>query len=147
MAADSFATGAGIIRCANKGGFSLNDYDQEALVDEVLGIIGDISYKPGSSFRVGPMNQSGAFIQHVQDAPDCNNPEAGSVEQRGRKHYVSSHACESEIVQTAFYAVKQFEEHECREWFEWKGYRIYGPHISIWALAGVSGKTESRDDK
>ena len=116
----------------------------EAFLGDVQNILDHISYKPDTGFRCGLMGD-GVFIQHYQMIPDCNDPKAGKTEQRGGKYYVSTYSCESEIVQKAFYACKQFEEHEVREWFEWAGYRLFGPHISMYALAEVCHRTDQRE--
>lgn len=52
----------------------------------------------------------------------------------GGKAYLSEHATDSELVQTIFGLYKGYYEHEARETFQWKGRRIFGPHISSEAL-------------
>ncbi len=71
-------------------------------------------------------------------------PDGPSVRWRTRKHYVSSHACESEVIQTMLYAALQGVEHEARESFKVEGKRLYGPHINHIALAAVCEYTEER---
>lgn len=53
------------------------------------------------------------------------------IEWKGRKWFLSFHMTTTEIVQTAFFAVKTAMEHEVRETFKYKGQAVYGPHIDI----------------
>lgn len=52
-------------------------------------------------------------------------------EQACRKWYISSHAVDSEVLQTVFKAVLTAEEHETRELFKYDGVPVFGPHVSI----------------
>jgi hypothetical protein len=54
---------------------------------------------------------------------------------RGRKYVLSSHMTTSEVVQTAFMAVKQFQEHELRESFRYRGELVFNPHLDLDELA------------
>ncbi len=62
----------------------------------------------------------------------------------GGKAYLSPHATDSELLQTIFGLYKGYWEHEARESFEWRGRRIYGPHISAEALWGIARKVDVR---
>lgn len=55
--------------------------------------------------------------------------------QMGRKWPLSIHMCESEIVQTVFSAITQWEEHERRETFRFCKQRIFSPHLNLSRLA------------
>lgn len=55
----------------------------------------------------------------------------GIKEQAGRKWRLSKHMTDSEIVQTAFLAVRTAQEHELREQFKYKGYAIFNPHFDL----------------
>jgi hypothetical protein len=48
-----------------------------------------------------------------------------------RKWYVSSHATESEVVQTVFLAALIAQEHELRENFKFMGKDIFNPHHDV----------------
>lgn len=50
------------------------------------------------------------------------------------KAYLSPHATDSELLQTMFGLYKGYWEHEARENFEWRGRRIYGPHMDARVL-------------
>lgn len=69
----------------------------------------------------------------------------GKVEhQPCRKWFLSQHMTEGELVQTAFAAALQAEEHECREFFMYAGHRIMNPHLSLQALISRAHMTEGR---
>lgn len=65
----------------------------------------------------------------------------------GGKAYLSSHATDSELVQTIFGLYKGYFEHEARESFEWRGRRVFGPHISTEALWDVARRVDVRSAK
>ena len=64
------------------------------------------------------------------------------VLQTGRKFYVSRFARPSEVVQTAFLAVKLALEHEARETFTLDGVAIFSPHFDL--QAATAGKKDER---
>lgn len=69
----------------------------------------------------------------------------GNIElQSCRKHYLSEHMTETELVQTAFAAALQAEEHECREFFKYGNARPFQPHTNIRALIHASVNTDRR---
>jgi hypothetical protein len=44
------------------------------------------------------------------------------------------------LTRIAFGLFRAYEEHECREFFQWKGRSIFGPHISsesLWLVANT----------
>jgi hypothetical protein len=62
----------------------------------------------------------------------------GRTRQYGRKWYVSAHAVENEVIQTALMAVLTALEHEAREDFRYRGEAIYAPHFAPEALLLVA---------
>ncbi|QDH91660.1 hypothetical protein QDA01_gp29 [Microbacterium phage Cinna] len=62
----------------------------------------------------------------------------------GGKAYLSPHATDSELIQTMFGLYKGYWEHEARENFEWRGRRVFGPHISTEALWDVATRVDVR---
>lgn len=65
--------------------------------------------------------------------------------QKGRKWFISTHATESEVVQTALLAVLVATEHEVRESFRFNETQVFGPHQNVHDLvlamqSGVVGK-------
>ena len=63
---------------------------------------------------------------------------------KGRKWMLSPHMTKSEVVQTAFLAVKTAEEHEMREKFTYCGRPIFGPHQDVDTLWQNCDKTDER---
>lgn len=62
----------------------------------------------------------------------------------GGKAYLSEHASDSELVQTIFGLYKGYWEHEARESFQWRGRRVFGPHIATEALWDVARRVDVR---
>lgn len=62
----------------------------------------------------------------------------------GGKAYLSEHATDSELVQTIFGLYRAYFEHEARETFEWRGRRVFGPHIDTAALWEVARRVDVR---
>jgi hypothetical protein len=62
----------------------------------------------------------------------------------GGKAYLSKHATDSELVQTVFGLYKGYWEHESRETFQWRGRRVFGPHIDTEALWEIANRTDAR---
>lgn len=71
-------------------------------------------------------------------AADTAQPGAPLERQFGRWWLITHSMTNSEIVQTAFLAIKTAEEHELREHFRFRGEPIFGPHFSVDALAKLS---------
>jgi len=65
----------------------------------------------------------------------------------GGKAYLTPHATDSELVQTVFGLYKGYWEHEARETFEWRGRRVFGPHISTEALWEIARRVDVRSAK
>ncbi len=65
----------------------------------------------------------------------------------GGKAYLSEHATDSELVQTIFNLYKGYWEHEARESFQWRGRRVFGPHIATEALWEVARRVDVRSAK
>jgi hypothetical protein len=64
--------------------------------------------------------------------------EANGEVQSGRKWYISPHATEGEVVQTALKAVLTALEHEAREAFTYEGSAIFAPHFRMDALVALA---------
>lgn len=77
----------------------------------------------------------------------CNNLpylQVRSGKFSGRKWLLSHWMVDSEIVSTCLKAILTFAEHEIREAFRYRGCPVYGPHISVDALAEVCHRIEAR---
>lgn len=111
----------------------------------VLGITGSIRYK-NWGLVVGNESGSGrVYLQWKFMAPDyVNNPNGPHILWPTRKYHLSEHMTDGEIVQTAFFAAVQAEEHEAREAFSYKGKHLFNPHIDLDALMAVADKIKGR---
>ena len=63
---------------------------------------------------------------------------------RGGKYTVASDATLSEVVQAVFGLYRNYEEHECREWFKYRGRRVFGPHMDVEELWNIAKITDAR---
>ena len=78
----------------------------------------------------------------------CNVHGGELCEQSGRKWFLSYHMTDSEVVGTAFLAVKTAVEHEVREQFKFMNQPIYKPHYNVYELHNLAmvGLKDKRDD-
>jgi hypothetical protein len=102
-------------------------------------LLGDVEYGRNTGWRVAP---DGSWLQVVRFADATKAGDSASL--FGRKWRLSPHMVRAEVVQTAFAAVRAFEEHEARELFRWRGRAVFGPHIDLDALHGACVSTEAR---
>ena len=94
------------------------------------------SYSPGSS--------DGALLWAKYEDADVYT---GKYEwQTTRKWYISSHATDSEILQTILKLCLTSAEHRVRESFLYGGKRIFGPHIKIDAHMLACDNVDHRED-
>lgn len=93
---------------------------------------------PNLVFKVGETTQGELFLQIIYDEEDVDTGKVS--EQKGRKWLLSEHMTTSEIVQTAFKAVMTSMEHRTREWFTYRGARVFCPHFDVEALAAVASE-------
>lgn len=109
-----------------------------------IGVVLDsIAYKDWClEWRFEPGN---AYLQWRFNAPDYSGGQVGGSKWwTTRKYQLSRHMTESELVQTAFLAALQAEEHECREAFRYMDKAPFNPHISVAALMSVCDQLEVR---
>jgi hypothetical protein len=62
----------------------------------------------------------------------------------GGKAYLSPRMSKSELTRLIFGLFKAYEEHECREFFKWRGRAIFGPHVDSDALWEVAERFDYR---
>ena len=96
-------------------------------LEEILKLV---EYKPDFFFRV-----EDDFIQLCENAT-CNRSGKPFLS-KGRKWKWSQYMTKSEVVTTCLKAVLQYEEHEARENFKYKGLSIFDPHWDcdqLWEL-------------
>lgn len=80
-------------------------------------------------------SRGSVYLRAEYDEPDIYT---GVVErQHTRKWLLSPLMTDSEIVQTAFKLCMTSMEHRCREGFQYKGARIFGPHFDVNDLAAL----------
>ncbi len=92
--------------------------------EELQSIIDTIQYKDGFSFIVAD-----DFIQ-LREMTTCNRS-GQPYESKGRKWKWSQFMTKSEVVTTCLKACLQYEEHEARENFKYKGVSIFDPHYDV----------------
>ncbi len=106
-------------------------------------VLSHVSYKDWSlKFTLDPQRNLAPFLQWRFTTACAKSGE--SIEQTGRKWYLSLYMTESELVLTAFKAALTAEEHECREHFTYQGHRILNPHISVRALISICADEDIR---
>lgn len=83
------------------------------------------------------------FVQACLWRADTNNVLA--VEWGyGSKIAVSPHMAHGELVKKFLVAALGYAEHEVREAFQFRGHRIFNPHIPVEALCAIAEMTETR---
>lgn len=100
--------------------------------DEIAKVVADIRY-PGHEFQLLERGTDLAL-------------RVGNGTMWGRKWLLSQFMTRSEIVQTAFLALKTWTEHEMREQFLYKGRAVFGPHISVDEFYEIAGRLDVRHE-
>lgn len=97
---------------------------------------------------ITPTTESGVeprvYIQAIYESPCSKTGEM--MEWKGRKHYLSEHMTDDEVVKTAYVAVKMAVEHEVMEGFKFAGVTIFNPHVPYNVLMEVSNEEVTRED-
>jgi hypothetical protein len=96
--------------------------------ERFIELLDAITYKEGWRFDVYATNGQ-LYLQAVFPAP-CAISGREQI-QKGRKWLLSPHMTTSEFVATVFKACLTAEEHEARECFTYRAYRVYGPHLDV----------------
>ena len=108
------------------------DESTEAQIDRLARIVEEIDLGMDCTVRLGYSEKKGPFVQIQCYRRDVITGEMGFG--RGGKGYPSEHATDSEIIQMIFGLYLSYWTHEARENFQWRGRRVFGPHISTEAL-------------
>jgi hypothetical protein len=120
---------------------------EENFADRLARIAGEVELAEHFTIRIGRDEEPGSrFYYQIQ----CWREDAITGEMGfgyGGKAYLSPHASDSELVQTIFGLYKAYWEHEARETFQWRGRRVFGPHISTEALWDVARRVDLRSAK
>lgn len=90
-------------------------------------MLAEIDYKQ-HRFMVDTTD-GGFFIRTRCEEEDVRNGEI--TVQFGRRWFISENASRGDVVRTAFKAIMTWEEHEVREYFLYKGQRIFDPHFDL----------------
>lgn len=108
-------------------------------------VLEEISYKDGYGLLLAKdkKDPQGRWYYQVEcERPDTFTGEMGIG--RGGKAYLSPHMTTSELTRVIFGLFKAYEEHETREFFQWRGRAIFGPHIDSEALWRVAEELDFR---
>lgn len=111
--------------------------------EEIRQIASKIEYKEEWKLTVGLPEHDNIKMWWTFKAPCVKTGEFGEV--NSRKWGVSRWSTESEVVQTALMAALAAEEHEAREAFQYKGKRVFNPHIDVNVLLEVCNVEDVRD--
>lgn len=114
---------------------------------EIIGIVNEISYKPGWSIIVA---EEAPFVTvqidvsaQTEAALDSTKTDGTRTPWRSGKKYLSTAMCRQEIVGACFGMISDAESHEMREWFRYRGASIYNPHLDPDSLVSVARKASS----
>lgn len=115
-------------------------------LENILSIINNIEYKDWAC-RAESLGD-GFYIQLGWDGIELEkfsgHTEETLIELTGRKWYISSHATNSEVIQTVFLAVKTAELHEIHENFKYKNKTVFNPHYNIEELVSKDISEDTR---
>lgn len=112
------------------------------LWDRVAQIVSEIGYKPGYDLEIDRDDDDTIFIQVICWRPDTYTGLMGWG--RGGRGYPTDQMGDGEIIRMAFGLFMAYETHECREAFEWRERRVFGPHIDIKAQWEAAGHLENQ---
>jgi hypothetical protein len=86
------------------------------------------------------------FLQ-IQFMAEDHTPKEVIIERQFcRKWQLSTHMSRTELVRTAYKAVRAAEVHELQEKFKFRGVAIYNPHIDVDALYRVADEHDRRKE-
>lgn len=101
-------------------------------------VLKEVDAHPGLLIR---LRQEPGGRYYIQAAANWEDLGLGP---RSRKWMLSEHMTPSEIVRTVFMATLSFYEHECREYFLYRGKRVFSPHIDVEALVSIADREDRR---
>lgn len=116
-------------------------------LQEIVEIIGRITYKPGWQLLLG-MDGERPFLQvevsvEAEASMDSHKRDGTREPWKSGKRYLSLHMCRQEVVGAALALIKDAEMHEVHEWFRYRGASIFNPHLDPEVLVEVARKKTS----
>lgn len=120
----------------------MSDENQKAFKTRLRKLLTQITYKT-NWYVVVVNDKAGIYLQLQLQVSNSS----GDCSLHGRKWRLSDHMTDSEIIQTAFKAFLTFEEHECREMFEFQGAKVFGPHHDVHDLVFAIKNGAITEDK
>ena len=112
--------------------------------NEMEKILGDIKFRDWE-IQITTKGNGTIYLQVVFWTDDNWESTGKMTEQRGRKWLLSEHMTKTEIVNTAWFAVKTVIEHEAREEFKYKGVDIYNSNIDVDSLLRIAHEEDVRE--
>jgi hypothetical protein len=115
----------------------------ETFYARLMRIVDDISLPENFKVLVGCTELNMYYFQIECWRMDVITKEEGPG--YGGKAFLDPDATDSQLVGTTFGLYKGYVEHEARETFQYKGRRVFGPHIDVDALWDVARRVDVRD--
>jgi len=118
-------------------------------LQEIRALLNDVRYLDwkfeageNSAFTKNRCEQ-GYWLRVIFEADDSGNGHPAYM--HGRRWIISRWATKSEVVRTAFLAIKTAVEHELRESFYYQGAAIFGPHFDTDKLVSLCRRHDALD--
>lgn len=102
-------------------------------IREVDKVVSEITYKPGYSIDAIVDELGDVWFEVVCWRADAITGVWGYG--YGGRRRLDPKSTRSDIVRNVFAAYKAYEEHECREFFRFRGEQVFGPHMDLDDLA------------
>lgn len=118
--------------------------DHSEFEKRVRALVDDITYKDGY-YLICQWDKT--FGNRLYLQVQCWRPDTFTGEHGwgyGGKAYLSEHMTDGEILRLAFSLFAKYEEHECREFYKYKGKALFGPHIDPLALWEIADRLDFR---
>lgn len=94
-------------------------------------VVSRITYKPNWMIYLHEQSPTVWLLWCILETRDSVRGDLTSLE--SRTWYVDDTFTEDDLIETAFLAIQEMENHEMREFFKVDGYPVYNPHIPIYA--------------
>jgi hypothetical protein len=105
----------------------MNKTQQQRFLRRVTRLLLKVDYPRRPGIRFGRRANSDGCVFWVEDwVVNSDTGKSGLL--RGQLWFVEPQFSEDGIVRQAFRAIQAFEEHELREFFLYKGKKVFNPH-------------------